>query len=205
MASKSLLDMHAEFVHSGYYRFLLPSRLTQDALENLFSQIRGHGDSHPTPVKFRHNIRLISISQFTKTPKTSSYSASDDVRLAVPLLRCKSRMNDSHDVSELVETNKDIDIICSHMDAVVDICESNSLAYLAGWIALKLKSNVCCDECVNWLVKRESSDGTSVSDFQKLQLTLFKSYGGSHYGLTLPSQNLLNFLFSTETIFCSIW
>lgn len=45
MASKSLLDTHSEFVLSGYYTYLMPSRLTQDALENLFSQIRAHGDS----------------------------------------------------------------------------------------------------------------------------------------------------------------
>jgi len=37
MASKSLLDMHADLVQTGYCRFLLISRLTQHALENLYS------------------------------------------------------------------------------------------------------------------------------------------------------------------------
>jgi hypothetical protein len=44
-------------------------RLTQDALENLFSQIRGIGDSHPSAVQFRQHLKLITLSQITDVPK----------------------------------------------------------------------------------------------------------------------------------------
>jgi hypothetical protein len=138
MASKTLLDMHTDFVQTGYYKFLLSSRLTQDALENLFSQIRGRGDSHPTPVKLRHSLRLISISQFTKTPKNSSYSTTDKTRFVAPLIRSKHDAYDSNLVSELVRTNPDISVLCSFVNEL-NVCETNALAYLAGWIAFKLK------------------------------------------------------------------
>jgi len=188
MACKSLLDMQDHFVQCAYYRFLLTSRLTQDALENLFSQIRGRGDSHPTPVKFRHNLRLFSISQFTKTPKNSSYESAD-VRFAVPLLCSKSRSDDCRDACEFVEANVEI-LCCDETNPVPTVCESNALAYLAGWVAFKLKSKLQCSECFDWLVQRGSCDLSSVTDASQLQLTLFKSYGGFDYGLTLPSQNL---------------
>ena len=130
--------MHPDLVQTGYYRFLLTSCLTQDTLENLFSQICGCGDSHPTPVKLRHNIWLISISQFAKTPKNGSYDSADDVHFAIPLLHSKSNVDNSHHVSDFVETNMDIDALCSDGSAVSGACEHNALAYLAGWIAFKL-------------------------------------------------------------------
>lgn len=199
MATKSLLDMHTELVKTGYFRYLLTSRLTQDALENLFSQIRGRGDSHPTPVKFRHNLRLITISQFTKTPKNSSYDSADNACFAAPLLRSKSCTDDSHHVGELVETNKDMDAVCSDVTVVFNMCENNALAYLAGWIAFKLKSKVSCTDCSEWLLRRD--DGSCVADSAELQLTVMKSYGGRDYGLTLPSHNLVKLLRSAETVF----
>jgi len=50
---------------SGEARFLLTSHLNQDSLENVFSQVRGNGDSHPSIAAFRHNLRCICLSQFT--------------------------------------------------------------------------------------------------------------------------------------------
>jgi DNA transposase THAP9 len=74
VSTRSFLDLFASLVASGSYNYLLTSRLTQDALENLFSQIRGRGNCHPSPVHFRHCLRLISVSQFLAVPKRSSYS-----------------------------------------------------------------------------------------------------------------------------------
>ena len=191
--------MHSDFVQTGYFRFLLTSRLTQDALENLFSQIRGRGDSHPTPVKFRHNLRLINISHFTKTPRNNSYDSADDARFAVPLLRLKHNTDDLND--EFLQANKDVDAVSVVVSAVLGACERNALAYLTGWIAFKLKSKVSCDYCIKWLVRRGKDEGRSVAELAELQLTVLKSYGGSDFGLTLPSKNLLNLLRSAETVF----
>lgn len=179
---------------------LMTSRLTQDALENLFSQVRGRGDSHPTPVKFRHNLRLISISQFTKTPKNSSYDSVDDTCYAVPLIRSKRYKADSSSICEQVPVVDDLHNAASVFNGVLSTCEKNALAYIAGWVAFKVKSKVSCETCVNWLLANEANEGNSAAD---LQLTLCKSYGGKEYGLTLPSQNLLIFMQNAERVFLS--
>jgi hypothetical protein len=51
-----------------------------------------------------------------------------------------------------VQTDKDIETASFVVSAVFGSCERNALAYLAGWIAFKLKSKVSCDDCVRWLV-----------------------------------------------------
>ena len=40
----------------------MTGRLTQDCVENLFSCIRGKGDAHPSPVHFRHNLKILNCS-----------------------------------------------------------------------------------------------------------------------------------------------
>ena len=86
ISTTSILNLYAALVASGNIRFLLTSRLTQDALENLFSQIRGRGDSHPSPVHLRHSLRLITISQFMTVPKRSNYDT-DDSEYLVPFIK----------------------------------------------------------------------------------------------------------------------
>ncbi|KAH9364878.1 hypothetical protein HPB48_018179 [Haemaphysalis longicornis] len=56
------------------------SRLTQDALENLFSCIRSR---HPVPraLEFKLMLRLIMLSQFFKPSRKGSYDIDDSVDL----------------------------------------------------------------------------------------------------------------------------
>ena len=54
LPTNTVLSLHNELVVNGDYTFLLTCRLTQDCLENLFSQIRGLGDSHPSTVQIPH-------------------------------------------------------------------------------------------------------------------------------------------------------
>jgi hypothetical protein len=81
ISTKSILELHQTLVHKGNLKYLLTSRFTQDSLENLFSQVRGFGDSHPSPVQLRHNLRLICVAQFLQIPKYTSYEKDDDVYL----------------------------------------------------------------------------------------------------------------------------
>ena len=81
LSTKSLLDLFDVLVMKSSLKFLLTGRFTQDSLENLFSQLRGFGDSHPSPVQLRHNLRLICLAQFMQIPKYTSYEKSDDTYL----------------------------------------------------------------------------------------------------------------------------
>jgi hypothetical protein len=198
MATKSVIDLHASLVLTGLYRFLLTSRLTQDSLENLFSQIRGRGDSHPSPVQFRHNLRLISVAQFVKTPKHTSYAV-DESQFVVPFL--KSKMDERVRNTEVQPPSE----VCGEVSVgnVTDnVCEANALYYLTGWVAFKLKAELqSCAACVAWIV--HSSDVSEIYDKADIQLTLQKSFAdlGNDHGLTIPSEPLKNLLLSAERVF----
>ena len=49
-------------------KLILTMRFTQDALENLFSQIRGQGAPHPQPVQFRQALCLVCHGHFMMMP-----------------------------------------------------------------------------------------------------------------------------------------
>lgn len=61
------------------YKYFHTSRLNQDAIENLFSTIRRHGNTNPTALQVKTCLRLITISQFTN-PKDlkNNYNLDDD-------------------------------------------------------------------------------------------------------------------------------
>jgi hypothetical protein len=209
---QSMLDMFASLVASGLYNYLLTSRLTQDALENLFSQIRGRGNAHPSPVHFRHSLRLISISQFLVVPKRSSYSIVE-CYFAVSLLKSKSCFSadqalsqttdcNSSSVSQILSPATDSNASganCSSLphyveDKQLTSSEKNALCYLTGWIAFKLKAKLkLCSACINFLVSSDPGE----KNLCESQLIVLKSYGW----LTLPSKSLQKTFLAAECIF----
>jgi hypothetical protein len=190
--TQSLLDLFASLVATGSYQYLLTSRLTQDALENLFSQIRGRGNSHPNPVHFRHSIRLISVSQFLAVPKRSSYHVTD-CDFAVSLLKPAQSLPAQVLPSQAKMSNNHEEIGSSTVDSTLEL---NALCYLTGWIAFKLKRQLNpCSLCVDYLVSTDSED----KSMPQAQLTVLKSYGW----LTMPSKSLQDVILAAEGIFKS--
>jgi hypothetical protein len=196
VSTQSLLDLFASLVASGSYNYLLTSRLTQDALENLFSQIRGRGNSHPTPVHFRHCLRLISISQFLAVPKHSSYSITE-CDFAVSLLRSNSKSSADQVLIDTDASSSDTNhVLLPSVPNKVELTpsEKNALCYLTGWIAFKLKTRfLSCNACINFLVSSELED----RNLPEAQLVIIKSYGW----LTLPSKSLQKTVVAAEGIF----
>jgi len=72
LSTSTVLDLYNDLVCQGGYKFLVTGRLMQDCGENLFSCICGKGDSHPTPVYFRHSLKIVSLSQYMKITPSSS-------------------------------------------------------------------------------------------------------------------------------------
>lgn len=67
------------FKDDYYYFFTLNFRLNQDALENLFSTLRRHGNVNPTPLQVKRCLRLITLCQFVDTHKTKrNYDCDND-------------------------------------------------------------------------------------------------------------------------------
>ena len=56
-------------------------RISQDAVENVFSQIRAIGVTHPKPVQFRLAMRLICVAQCMTIPITFNYDINETPHL----------------------------------------------------------------------------------------------------------------------------
>ncbi|XP_011883962.1 PREDICTED: uncharacterized protein LOC105571100 [Vollenhovia emeryi] len=76
LCTQTALDVQAEYLEKHNFQFLLLGRCTQDALENLFSQIRSR-KSVPDARKFKQTFRLICLSQFQANINRGNYSVSN--------------------------------------------------------------------------------------------------------------------------------
>lgn len=68
----------AEFLMKKDYDFVLGHRFTQDATENVFSQIRRKAGSLPSAKESLSAVKLISVSQYISDIKKSSYTNGTD-------------------------------------------------------------------------------------------------------------------------------
>lgn len=89
LSTTSAIRLHEELVSNGPLQFLLTGRLTSNAIENLFSQVRACADAHPGPVMLRHGMRLISVSQFLHIPRGANCNT-DDAQYLVDFLKTRS-------------------------------------------------------------------------------------------------------------------
>ena len=77
LSTRTVLSLYPELVIDGDFLFLVTGRMTQDALENLFAQVRGCGDNYPSAVHFRNYLKILNISQFMEVPKLLAYDIDD--------------------------------------------------------------------------------------------------------------------------------
>jgi len=108
----------------------MTGRLTQDCVENLFSCVRGRSDAHPSPVHFRHNLRLISLSQYMRISSSSSYDQ-DDSEYFLDFLKRKPMFGSDADR----QVDDDVDFVeqtAVTQDFELDRCDSAVCYLLAG-------------------------------------------------------------------------
>ena len=70
LATSSILSLHRRLVVDGELKFLLSAGFKQDALENIFSQVRAEGMLHLKPDNFRFSLRLVCLAQFMAVPSS---------------------------------------------------------------------------------------------------------------------------------------
>ena len=129
-----MICLFQELLSSPDIEFILTARFTQDALENLFSQIRGQGVPHPQPVRFRQALRLMCLGHFMMMPNSSNYEEDNN-----PMLLDFLKQYDGDDV--ISEDEYAINIPLSVFEeascTVINDCESSGLYYPAGWDVFK--------------------------------------------------------------------
>lgn len=99
MSTLSLWAISNDLLNKGY-KFVLLHRFTQDALENIFSQIRRKAGSSPSALECKRALKLITVSQFISDVKRSSYMSDSDLFLIDHVPSVVSKQNtDSNTVS----------------------------------------------------------------------------------------------------------
>lgn len=78
LTSLSLIDISSLLLKQDGFDFLLLSRFNQDALENVFSQVRQKAGNSPPAVKCFSALKLIRLSQFVSEVKNSNYLSDSD-------------------------------------------------------------------------------------------------------------------------------
>lgn len=192
IATETALNMQQLYLHVYKVKFFMLGRLTQDALENLFSCCRAR-NPQPTAKEFKCNLRLITLGQYTKSLNTSNYCQSDAYFL---LTFSKTHIFDDIDGGtndEEKENNVTIDL---GTNVNIPDNELNSLFYVLGNVLYKVRGkNVHCDNCFENLIT--TSDNPDIQNYNTLlRLKSFKTDS-----LVSPSLLIFQIFVKIEIIF----
>jgi hypothetical protein len=184
LATKGVLDLQKKFLNVYNFHYILPSRFTQDALENLFSNVRARNPV-PNAKEFKTALRLITISQYFAQPKHGNYGVTDDV----PLIDFLSKDKDEDNID--IQSFLGFTCITDN----IGLEEKESLFCLVGSIIKNIKTNnVHCANCISSV----TADNTeSVSEFK--HLVDLKSY--KEGSLMYPSRTIFDVVLKAELLF----
>lgn len=141
VSTRSTLELQQKLLHEQKFKFVLLGRLTQDALENLFSCVRSKNPV-PRALEFKLTLRLIMLSQFFKPSRKGCYAIDDRVDLMEFLAEQNSK-GQSH-----ADPNHSADSIGLHVDLEeagmppLEEVEKQSLVYVVGLHFLKCNQKV---------------------------------------------------------------
>ena len=158
-----------ELLSSPNINFILTVWFTQDALENLFSQIRGQGVPHPQPVQCRQALRLMCLGHFMMIPNSSNYEEDD-----TPMLLDFIKQYDGDDMTSEDKYALSIpsSLVKKASCTALNVCESSGLSYLGEWAVFKELKTLTCNACI----KAIRVQHVSLGQFSKSLYTRFKSY-----------------------------
>ena len=155
LTNQTILNLYDELT-SEKIDFMF-GRMSQDCVENLFSQIRSKSDTNPSALKFKINLKLVTLSNYLKFSNNTNYCDDDSIYL----LNIK-KFNENNDLSKNSEEN-----FIKSLDK--DEMDNNLLYYITGWNLFK-ENITCCDCILNYINNTNISNETSI-------FTHIKSYG----------------------------
>lgn len=179
LAITTIIQLHDDLVLNGSFHYLLPGRLTTDSVENLWSQLRAKGETHPGVIRVRYGLRLISVSQLVFVPKNSNYEI-DDAQYVLDFLA----ISDKPAVPPF-ERQADDAVLAEELTIIQD----QGIYYVAGWAAKKVAAN--CPDCREVLISNIPLEDCS-SEFTSML---------SNGGLCHPSKAAYDAVMWAECIF----
>jgi len=73
LSTTAALQLSQQVMSTHNLQYFLTGRLSQDPVENLFSQARGQGVMHPSCSAFRQALRLVTIAQYLHVSRNAAY------------------------------------------------------------------------------------------------------------------------------------
>ena len=209
LSTTSMICLVQEVLSSPNIKFILTARFTQDALENLFSQIRGQGVPHPQPIQFRQALRLVCLGHFMMIPNSSNYEEDNTPMLLDFIEQYDSNAMISEDKYTLgIPSSVVEEASCT----ALNVCESSGLYYLAEWAVFKELKTLASNTCITAIRVQH----VSLGQFSESLYTHLKSYDCkgnlentvsvntySTNFLCHPSRTVLQLLNNAEVVFRS--
>ena len=195
------------------YKFLLTSRLNQDALENLFSIIRyrgGHRDN-PDSMQFRAAFKQVLVQNLLEPTENSNCTEykkdKDEMMLKINNFiettnTTKWRRRNQQNLKEsfFMRPSSLLSPIPNFEIKVVDeLSSDNVLFYISGYLCKKVLQKHSCDRCKNLLLCENQNIEQSRDLF-----TSFKAYStdkGDFGGLMVPSNYTFELIKTCEKDF----
>lgn len=152
LSTISVMNLAKELLSLGY-EFLMPGRLSQDALENVFSQIRKKAGMKPSALQVRRVIKMICVSQFVSDVQNTNYASDSDLYLLdySRLNKCtKSGDGGQNDpiTSGNEEDNDTDDIEAETVTGDLSLPAENDIYYIAGATVNAILKRKICESCV---------------------------------------------------------
>lgn len=177
MSTTAMLHVQKLFLDDLRFSFLLLSRFSTDALENLFSTLRSK-NAVPRGLEFRSALKAVTSSLFLRPSKDGSYADADGFVLAK---MCSTKWQ--HEVVDSVHTPDDM------LD--LEVVEQESQSYLAGYVVRCLKNSLACQDC----------DAALSDEANACRLQQLNSYTKNKTTLAIPSSAVLQVVELAEAYF----
>jgi len=178
----SILTVSYDLLQTGFCKYVLTYRFSQDHLELFFNAVRQSlgQNNNPTASQFKSAYRALLTRAGVKPTSAGNVDPQVPTELlqVSPIESCQLH-DSSGTAAELVEFNSMSDFIAdeSFMQDVLSLSQytTNVLCYIAGFVVRKMLHTVQCDECRYSLVCH-SSERQCASD--ELCLLRLKTHGG---------------------------
>jgi hypothetical protein len=193
LATQTALDLQEIYLNREKFNYFMLGRLTQDALENLFSSIRRRR-SVPDAREFKFALRMVCLSQFEGKIHHGNYDIADANHLirycdSINTLKPSAQFNDE---DETVHYG----LMAHFANYKLSANVKEALYSFIGALLLKVKKNFKnCHACYSSLLLKQG-DHISVGHFTKL-----REYKEEKENLCYASQQLFNFIYECEVKF----
>ncbi|XP_077508764.1 uncharacterized protein LOC144120237 [Amblyomma americanum] len=197
---KATLELLAYLNEKIGYKYLLTSRLSQDAIEKLFGIIRQFNgcNDHPTSAQFLTAVNCLSFYNLVKAPGTGN-CAGGTLEALVGTAELASHVDTLLDSGKLDEASSILQTSPTTLAPDHIYPEQTSDArlvyYLAGYVARRKVLATKCQDCFDALLTPPENAEKQLSSF-----TAFCDQGGLLY----PTRELFAFVEALEDS-CTIW